>query len=334
MWSIRKDNTDKREETDDEDEIVDNSKPFTLQDVYKNLNKPRLEVLQWFQELGLIAREFFCNAPNCSSSMTLAPSTCIDGYQWVCSNRSKKHSFKRSVRKGTWFEGSRLAMEEIILMIYFWVHEFMQSQVRQELNITNSESVVAYFNYCREVAVDVMVKSSQKVGGYGLVVEVIVSKFNRRKPVKGKKSEEQWVYCGVELGKNTSKCFMEPVDIHYTTTFIEVIKKNVMPGTTIYCECLNVYQEFDLQGLQDLCSEHSVALTDNLTNINTINQPVEGLWSLLKPTLPPYNRQRDKAMFTGYLGEYLYRKMIRDSSDKFLRFVNDIATLYEPSTTD
>ncbi|KAG8330214.1 Otopetrin [Homalodisca vitripennis] len=53
-----------------------------------------------------------------------------------------------------------------------------------------------------------------------------------------------------------------------------------------------------------------------------------------EPTLPPYNRQRDKAMFTGYLGEYLYRKMIRDSSDKFLRFVNDIATLYEPATTD
>lgn len=330
MWSVKKEEP----ECKIDDVIQDRGKPFTLQDVYRNLNKPRLEVLQWFQELGLIAREFSCNTPNCSSPTTLAPSTCIDGYQWVCSSRSKKHSFKRSVRKGTWFEGSRLAMEEIILMIYFWIHEFMQSQVRQELNITNSESVVAYFNYCREVAVDVMVRSSQQIGGYGFVVEIIVSKFNRRKPVKGKKSDEQWVYCGVELGRNSGKCFMEPVDIHYTTTFIEVIKKSVLPGSTIYCECLNLYQDFDLQGLQDLCSEHSVALTDNLSNISTLSQPVEGLWSLLKPTLPPYNRQRDKAMFTGYLGEYLYRKMIRESSDKFLRFVNDIANLYEPATSE
>ncbi|XP_054267757.1 uncharacterized protein LOC128989748 [Macrosteles quadrilineatus] len=313
---------------------LDSDKPFTLRDVYRKLNKPRLEVLEWFQELGLIAREFSCTAPNCNSPMILESSECIDGYQWVCSNRSKKHSFKRSVRKGTWFEGSRLAMEEIILMIYFWIHEFMQSQVRQELNITNSESVVAYFNYCREVAVDVMVKNSGKIGGYGCVVEVIVSKFNRRKPVRGKKAEERWVYCGVELGRNSSKCFMEPVDIHYTTTFIEVIKKNVLPGSTIYCECLHVYKEFDLQGLQELCSDHKVTLTDNLNNVTDLNHPVESLWSLLKPTLPPYNRQREKSMFTGYLGEFLYRKMIKDSSDKFLRIINDIATLYEPAISD
>lgn len=317
-----------------EDEESQGSKPFTLQDVYKKLNKPRLEVLAWFQDLGLIASEFSCNAPNCNFPMTLAQSTCIDGYQWICSNQSKKHAFKRSVRKGTWFEGSRLAMEEIVLLVYFWIHEYMQSQVRQELNITNSESVVAYFNYCREVAVDVMIKSSQQIGGNGVIVEIIVSKFNRRKPVKGKKCNEQWVYCGVELGRNPTKCFMEPVDIHYTTTFIQVIKKNILPGSTIFCECLNVYQEFDQPGLQDLCSKHKVSLTDNLTNIGSLNHPIEGLWNLLKPTLPPYNRQRDKAMFTGYLGEFLYRKMNKDAPDKFLRFVNDIASLYEPATSE
>lgn len=309
------------------------SNPLTLQDVYRHLNRPRLEVLQWFQELGLIPKIIACNAPNCDSLMCLAPSTCIDGYQWACTN-SKKHAVKRAIRKGTWFEGSRLAMEEIILMIYFWIHEFMQSQVRQELNITNSESVVAYYNYCREVAVDVVVKTSQKVGGPNTVVEIISSKFNRRKPVRGKKTEEQWVFCGVELGKNVGRCFMEPVDTHYITTFIATIKKNVLPGSTVYCDSLSIYQGFDSKGLEDLCASHSIELTDDLNNVTSVNRPLEGLWNLLKPTLPPYNRQRDKAMFTGYLGEYLYRKKVKDSTDKFLRFVNDVATLYEPVTSE
>lgn len=308
--------------------------PYTLQDVYRRLSKPKLEVLHWFQDLGLIAKEFSCTAPNCNSLVVLEPTSCIDGYQWVCSNQSKRHSFKRLIRKGTWFEGSRLALEEIVLIIYFWVHEYMQSQVRQELNITNSESVVAYFNYCREVAVDVMVNASEQIGGHEVIVEIIISKFNRRKSAKGRKSEEQWVYCGVELGGNSYKCFMEPVDIHYTTTFIKVIKKYVMPGSKIFCECLNVFEEFDQNRLQDLRLQHSIELTDNLSDIGPANQPIENFWSLLKQTLPPYNRQRDKAMFTGYLGEFLYRKLIRDSPDKFLRFINDIATLYEPETSD
>lgn len=311
--------------------MQESTKPFTLRDVYARINKPRIEVLKWFQELGLVAVSCSCSTLNCQP-MVLAPSNCIDGYQWICANKHKKHNFKKSVRKGTWFEGSRLAMEEIVIIVYFWVHEFMQAQVRQELNITNSESVVAYFNYCREVAVDVIIKNSVKIGGPNHVVEIIVSKFSRRKPTaRGKKSEDQWVYCGVELGKTLGRCFMVPVDIHYTTTFIDVIKNFVLPGSTIYCECLNVYKEFDHKGLKDLCTEHSVYLTDNLNNINVKGHAIEGLWNLLKPSLPPYNRQRDKAMFTGYLGEYLYRKRIRDSPDKFLQFLNDIAYLYTPS---
>lgn len=309
-----------------------NIKPFTLKDVYAQINKPKLEVLKWFQELGLIAKSFQCTGPNCDIPMVLAVSNCVDGYQWICANPSKKHAFKRSVRKGTWFEGCRLALEEIILLIYFWVHEFLLSQVRIELNITNTESVVAYFNYCREVAIDVMVKNSEKVGGYGMIVEIIVCKFSRRKASgRGKKSDDQWVYCGVELGRGDTKCFVEPVDIHYTTTFIEMIRKNVLRGTTVYCECLNIYKEFDLKGLEDLCTEHSVVLTDDLSNVG---QHVEGLWSLLKPTLPPYNRQKDKAVFTGYLAEFLYRRAIKDSQDIFLRFVSDIANLYVPATSE
>lgn len=311
-------------------------KPFTLKDVYAQINKPKLEVLKWFQELGLIAKSFQCAGSNCDVPMVLGVSNCVDGYQWICANPNKKHAFKRSVRKGTWFEGSKLALEEVILLIYFWVHEFLLSQVRIELNITHSESVVAYFNYCREIAVDVMVKNSEKVGGYGVIVEIIVCKFNRRKaPGRGKKTDDQWVYCGVELGRRPplpgTKCFLEPVDIHYTTTFIEIIRKNVLRGTTVYCECLNLYKEFDLKGLEDLCSEHSVALTDDLSNVG---QRVEGLWNLLKPTLPSYNRQKDKGMFTGYVGEYMYRRSIRDSQDMFLRFVSDIASLYVPATSE
>uniref|UniRef100_A0A1B6DZD9 ISXO2-like transposase domain-containing protein n=1 Tax=Clastoptera arizonana TaxID=38151 RepID=A0A1B6DZD9_9HEMI len=303
-------------------------RPFTLRNVYAKINRPRLEVIKWLQELGLLAKSCNCSSLNCDS-VVLAPSNCNDGYVWVCSN--KKHNFKKSIRKGTWFEGTRLAMEEVIIILYFWIHEFSQVQVRQELHIT--ESILTYYSYCREVAVDVMINNSIKIGGKNQVVEIFVSKFSRRKTSAGrKKSEDQWVYCGVELGKSLGRCFMLPVDIHYTSTFISVIKNFVLSESTVYCECLNIYKNFDDQGLKDLCADHSVTLTDNLNKCIVKGNKVQGLWNLLKPNLPNYNRQQDNAMFTGYLGEYLYRKRIRDCSDKFLQFLNDIAHLYTSST--
>ncbi|GFV22979.1 hypothetical protein TNCV_3664751 [Trichonephila clavipes] len=66
----------------------------------------------------------------------------VDGYEWRCRNQSKdnRHDVVRSVRKGTWFSESKLAITIILRLTRYWfgksMNEFVMNDLKVNKNVT------------------------------------------------------------------------------------------------------------------------------------------------------------------------------------------------------
>ena len=113
-------------------------------------------------------------------------------------------------------------------------------------------------------------------------------------------------------------------------TLISLIKKYIAPGTTIISDCWKSYQCISEEGYKPLTVNHSVTFTDFETGAY-INA-VEGLWSCVKRQLPECGRS--KALFSSHLGEFMWRRLRADATDRFETFLQDIARVYPPTSND
>ncbi|KAE8741233.1 hypothetical protein FOCC_FOCC013219 [Frankliniella occidentalis] len=177
-----------------------------------------------------------------------------------------------------------------------------------------------------EGAVEIMVNEFEPLGGPGKIVEIDESLVGKRKYNRGKKKvSQQWVFGGVEQGSN--KCFLYTVKKRDTATLVPLIKKNILPGTTIYSDCWKAYSSLNKKGYHHLTVNHSVTFKDGEVCTNTI----EGMWQHVKRIFPKCNRR--KAMFDSYLGEFMFRKKFVDE-DLFVIFLEKISKVYKPKSSD
>ncbi|GFW18525.1 uncharacterized protein TNCV_1221861 [Trichonephila clavipes] len=67
-----------------------------------------------------------------------------DGYEWRCRNQSKdnRHDVVRSVRKGTWFSESKLAIIIILRLTRYWFGKSMNAFVVNDLKVNKNRSQV------------------------------------------------------------------------------------------------------------------------------------------------------------------------------------------------
>ncbi|GFX45217.1 hypothetical protein TNCV_3432651 [Trichonephila clavipes] len=61
----------------------------------------------------------------------------VDGYEWRCRNQSKDnhHDVVRSMRKGTWFSESKLAITIILRLTRYWFGKSMNAFVVNDLKV-------------------------------------------------------------------------------------------------------------------------------------------------------------------------------------------------------
>ena len=126
---------------------------ITLRQLHRILDKDKLDLIQYLQSLGLLSKWYSC--PKCNADMTLTKRNDVsDGYIWVCTKesgpREEHHKITRSLRKGTWFSGSRLSLGEVLQLTYYWVHEHTQKMVKHEMKLAPN-TICNWFNFCREV---------------------------------------------------------------------------------------------------------------------------------------------------------------------------------------
>ncbi|XP_055948314.1 uncharacterized protein LOC129981488 [Argiope bruennichi] len=285
------------------------------------------ETFEFCMKAGLIANKYECC--KCGKDMKLVERHDIsDGFEWRCKSKVKgqMHDVKRSVRKGSFFELSRMTLNEILVQVYLWV---TQSKVDFNMKESkcSSKTVCDYRSYCREVCVVEMIESSMKVGGSGVTVEVDESKFGKRKFNRGKRVEGKWVFGGVE--RETGKCFMKVVDDRTTDSLLSVINEYILPGSIIISDCWKSYDCLSNEGFVHLKVNHSVNFKDPDTGAHT--NTIEGTWGAVKRAIPA---SKAKTQLDYYLAEYVWRKKNRHMCNKFMAFVDSIIRIYPPQRAD
>lgn len=146
---------------------------------------------------------------------------------------NKKKPFQQSVFKGSLFEGAH-NKPTIMLFLCHWLCGvttkeiglcvgWLKGKVNRWMKKTQDHITVS-------VAFD-----HQMVGGCGIAVETDVSKFVKRKRLKGHRVEDCWVFGGVELTPER-RCVAVTVTNRKRETPIPIIQAHIAPGSIIHID--------------------------------------------------------------------------------------------------
>ena len=99
-----------------------------------------------------------------------------DGYSWWC----RQCKTRKSIRAGSFFEKSRLTLQQWLLMIALWARECPVSDAISDSKIDMRTGIDIY-QWLREVCSTKLLQAPIVLGGAGVVVQIDESLF-RHKP--------------------------------------------------------------------------------------------------------------------------------------------------------
>ena len=159
--------------------------------------------ITWFQQRGLIARNKTC--PSCSSVMHMQCRNDIqDKRRYSHVPKSIKHSIfcgwiafqfdnrwrcvddgckkSCSIRAGTFFDKSKLSLQQWLVIIFWWVRQYPVTKAAEEAKVSEPTGIQTY-QYLRDICSWrlMTVDSPLLLGGQGVVVQIDESLF-RHKP--------------------------------------------------------------------------------------------------------------------------------------------------------
>ena len=295
--------------------VAGTSLPLVYDDIYE-ICRDKGNLITWCRTEGLLG-DFgglcsFCleGTVYLRTDKSYSKDECV----WRCSNKSCNK--KTSIRQDSWFAKSHLTIDKIIKLTYYWVYKFPQQQVSHELRIDSGHTTVDWYNFCRDICIDILEKDNDQIGGPGKEVEIDESKFGKRKYHRGKRVDGVWVFGGIE--RDSKLCFMTTVSDRSAATLIPIIKKFIKPGTTILSDCWKAYSCLKDEGYLHLTVNHSVEFKSKETGACT--NTIESSWNAVKKSLPKSGTQ--KQFYDSYLVEYCIRKKyLKDANDKFKTFI-------------
>lgn len=244
-----------------------------------------------------------------------------DGFKWECRRRtnSKRHKVELSIGAGSWFEQSKMMLEEILKYSYWWCQELDQAQIRHELGLA-THTGVHWDSFCQEVCEILLMEDSQSIGGEGKVVQIDESKFGKRKYHCGHHVEGQWVFSGME--NNSRKCFLITVEKRDEQTLLPIIQKWIKPGTTIISDCWKAYCNLEKHGYMHRTVNHSIEFVNDYGDSTN---KMEGHWQHSKVKMPSFGVR--KHHFSSYLAEFMWHYRNKDN-DLFEMFFQGVKKIY------
>lgn len=300
--------------------------PTTIFMIFDVCHKPKHEFLQWLQDKELIASHYEC--PTCKKIMKLTTEkTSQERLIWKCNTHEGiRHTVKRSIRRGTWFDHSNFSLQDILLLSYYWYREYPHRTVQYELQTRTARIILDWYNFCKGACVDILLNRKNPIGGHGIKIELYESKFWKRAHGDDHRVVNHWIFCGLE--RDSTNCFLTTVSDKTPKTIVTVLKDFVLPGTIIYSDIWKdskVEQEI----LSHLTVHHELTFRD-MEN-GGVGNTTEGIWTMIKRQFPA--AKRSKALFDGFIGEFMYRRILNETQDGFLQFLRDVSTVYKPDTS-
>lgn len=283
------------------------------------------EIVDFLVRHGVFKSRTTC--PTCGQEVLLDRSRLIFRCQKMVNRRKQKGSrcnWIGSARTGSFFGKSRLPMKRLWRLVLHILFLDAPQKFLEENYQLSSHTIVDWKSFCREVYLDHNERHSERIGGPGEIVEIDEAKFGKRKYNRGRIIEGQWILGGIERG--SSRSFLVAVPNRTARTLVRLIRRWVLPGTTVVTDCWRAYRRLSQYEFHHLTVNHSQNFVDPLTGAHT--NTVERRWRDARGAIPKYGNRKEH--YGGYLARFLFTK--RYSYRYYAHvFFEAAATLYPPT---
>ena len=212
---------------------------------------------------------------------------------------------RKSIFDGTIFQRSKIGINKILLIIYFWSQKYNIKETVRQTHISEP-TVISYFQSLRDACDEWATTQMIPIGGVGDIVEIDETQMAKRKNQQGRvlPNSDIWVFGGIS--RNTNKMFAVQVPDRTSASLIPPIQKYILPGTTIYSDSWSAYNGIVHAGdYQHFEVNHKQNFIDPATGCHT--QKIERQWRELKTVNKRYNGLHRQEI-QSHVGEFLWRK--------------------------
>ena len=274
------------------------------------------KMIQFCQEKNLIGKIKSCRA--CKHPCNLKKMR--KSYAWRCQNT--KCRTWTALREGTFFSRSKLGIDQILKFLYLWSHEMASvKNIRRECGINSAHTLTEWKNLMRDICAEYFLRNPQQIGGPGHTVKVGESLFNKRKHNVGKALQPLWIFGGYDPAEKES--FLVTVSNKNAETLLPLIKKYILPGTTVVSDCWRAYSGIGGEGYEHKTVNHKLHFIDPTTKATTNH--VERMWKEVKQR-NKIECETNRALIDSYLAEFMWRQKFK--KDPFTSLLKQIAEYY------
>lgn len=277
------------------------------------------KVIGFCQEHGLIAKEVTCH---CGKLMRLNRHNSGDGFMWTCRHASNKNRIKQSIRKGTWFEKSKLKIGEILWIAYMWVYEYSYISMMHECD-QSSGSLNDWCQHSLDVCQAALECKAELLGGEDKSVEFYEGTFKKDK--RNSDDDDRWAFCGLE--QYSSKSLLLIIDDKESQSVMEIFDKYFLPGTTVVSPVWSALKRMSYEDFKYLTEERSISFYDQVEKCQMDNYK-DFKRVINRP--PPGKNKWSKLEYGPNFFEKMHRKSLAYAPDAFLAFLKDVSLVYKP----
>jgi hypothetical protein len=226
-----------------------------------------------------------------------------------------------SLRKHTFFYGSKLGCCEILYLAHLWLHKVSVSSAIG-LSGHSTKTVSNFYGHFRKLVASALDESLQVIGGPGVIVEIDETKMGKRKYNRGHRVEGVWIVAGVERTEER-RVFMSQVELRNKETLIGLISRHVAEGSIVHTDLWKGYASITTElGLEHKTVNHSQAFKDAETGVHT--NFIEGTNNALKVQIAP--RCRTSGCIDEHLLEFIWRR--NNESDLWGAFISALRDIH------
>lgn len=222
------------------------------------------------------------------------------------------------------FEGSRFELKKIceIISMYLMLNPPHTEMMLTELKCGPS-TICSWTSWTRDICARWLEINSEKLGGPNIVVEIDESHIGRHQKGAWGPTVGRWVFGGYERG--SKKLFIATVPDRSGSTLIEVIKRWILPGTTIVSDSWAAYNSLNKQGFYHLKVNHKIEYV-NYKNPELLihTQGIERSWLEMKNRMPRVGISKNN--FDSHLTVFMFKRAVKYERrlDTFFQFLSEL----------
>ena len=278
------------------------------------------QCIDYMRDKKLLPTKYIC----CRNECVIEKDNGRDGQIFRCVVCHKK----KSIRNGSFFAKSKLKLQILLLIVYYFCTGVQAKQCAIHLKgYAERKSVMQWYTYCREIcSLYLLTDGNIRLGGQGRVVQIdetfIRGKLKYERGDRKKRTKPSIIFGLIDT--TSKQCLVRLVPDRTRDTLLPIIVRYVHLGTTIFSDEARMYFTLNQHGYVHKTVKHKEeykAIDGTHTN------SIENLWTHLK------SKGKKMFGFTSknfplHLDEFVYKFNKKDTPDMFETFTSDIAQYY------